>query len=111
MWHALATNDFSSSLKIFAAPARGFSCWKNIATPCNSRRELALAPPSTRHAKTRPEAGLRLRVAGAGIAPAPGGSFTPIVSDGNGLSHDPVKDPPIIVSEPFQSQKETRLGC
>lgn len=40
-------------------------------------------------------------VAGAGIEPASGGSFTLPVSRKNGLSHNPVKDSPIIVSEPF----------
>src|SRR3989344_3614907 len=41
------------------------------------------------------------RVAGAGIEPASGGSFTPTVSGRNGLYHNPIRDSPIIVSEPF----------
>ena len=41
--------------------------------------------------ENRPTGGfLLLRVAGAGIEPASGGSFTPAVSNRNGLYHNPV---------------------
>jgi len=49
-------------------------------------------------------------VAEAGIAPASEGSFTLHISTKNGLYHDPIRDPPIIVSEP-SVRRGRGLGC
>ena len=55
---------------------------------------------------------LRSFVAGPGIEPGSGGSFTHPVSRMNGLSHNPAKDSFIIVSEPSELHlHKAWLGC